>query len=89
MEKLEELPIPQPVIDAKQKAELARIWLADGGQVVTLTDRMWSDPGAWGLMLVDVARHVAAAYERLGHDRQTTLDRIHAAFDAEWNHPTE
>nr|WP_228126716.1 DUF5076 domain-containing protein [Candidatus Viadribacter manganicus] len=45
MKKLEELPIPQVAIDAKQKAELIRIWLADGGQVVSLSDRMWSDPG--------------------------------------------
>ncbi len=85
----EELPIPEQVSAAAQKAELARIWIADGAQVVTLSNRFWSDPAAWGLMLVDLARHVAAAYEPLGHDRQATMDRIRAAFEAEWNHPTE
>ena len=84
-----ELPVPRQVCNAKQKVEMARIWLADGKQVVTLSPRVWSDPACWGMMLVDLARHVAAAYEPLGHDREATLQRIRAALDAEWNHPTD
>jgi hypothetical protein len=83
------LPIPAKVREAKQKIEMARIWVADGNQIVTLSPTVWSDPACWGLMLVDLARHVAAAYEPLGHQREATLERIRAAFDVEWANPTD
>jgi len=45
----------------------------------------WKDPAAWGLMLVDLARHVANSYEQNeGRDRQEVLARIKAGFDADW-----
>ena len=54
---LEELEVPEAVIRSSERAELARIWLADGAQVVVISDRLWSDPGVWGVMLVDLARN--------------------------------
>jgi hypothetical protein len=48
MTKLEELPIPDAVLAASEKAEMVRIWIADGEQVVALSPRLWDDPGAWG-----------------------------------------
>jgi hypothetical protein len=89
MSQRESLPTPSHVRKAKQSIEMARIWVADGEQLVTLSTRVWSDPACWGLMLADLARHVAAAYQPLGHDRDETLKRIRAAFDAEWSHPTD
>ena len=89
MQDSDSLPVPQQVQDANQKIELARIWLADGNQVVTLSTQVWNDPAYWGLMLVDLARHVATAYESLGNNRETTLERIRSAFDAEWSHATD
>ena len=89
MPKLEELPIPDSVMAAQQKAEMARIWLADGAQIVTLSSRLWDDPGAWGLMLVDMAKHVAKAYEAKGMNAADSLARIKAAMDAEWSNPTD
>jgi hypothetical protein len=86
---IEELPIPESVVAASQKAEMARIWIADGDQVVTLSPRMWDDPGAWGLMLVDLAKHVALAYEAKGLSATEALARIRAAMDAEWTTPTD
>lgn len=88
MSELETLLVPERVLQAEQKVEIARLWVADGRQVVVLSPSVWSDPACWGLMLVDLAHHVAAQYEPLGHDRQKTLERIRAAFDAEWTHPT-
>lgn len=88
MSESEALPVPNQVRHAERKVEIARIWVADGRPVVTLSASVWSDPAIWGLILVDVARHAAAAYEPLGYDRSETLDRIRAAFDAEWSHPT-
>lgn len=81
--------IPDTVLAASEKAEMARIWLADGEQVVALSPRLWDDPGAWGLMLVDIARHVARAYESQGLDQKATLERIRAAMNAEWSTPTD
>lgn len=89
MSKLEELPIPDSVTTAQQKAEMARIWLADGAQVVVLSSRLWDDPGAWGLMLVDMAKHVAKAYEAKGMNAADSLARIRAAMEAEWSNPTD
>lgn len=42
------LPIPEKALSAQQGAEMARIWVADNEQVVTLNPNLWSDPGAWG-----------------------------------------
>lgn len=83
------LPVPPAVSGATKAMEMARIWLVDGDQHVVLTPNLWKDPASWGLMLVDLARHVAAAYEAQGHQRPEVLRRIRDAFDAEWKHPTD
>lgn len=88
MSQLEELPVPLAAIVAKQSAELARIWIVDGDQFVTLSPRLWDDPGAWGLMLVDLARHVSNAYASRGIDPAVSLSKIREAMDAEWSNPT-
>jgi hypothetical protein len=41
------------------------------------------------LLLVDVARHLAQAYAKEGHDKDVTLTRIRELFDAEWANPTD
>lgn len=86
--KIEELEIPQVVIQSNQKTELARIWLADGDQIAVISPRLWDDPGVWGLMLVDLAKHVAQAYERSGVPSSLALLKIKEAFDIEWSHST-
>ena len=84
-----ELPRPDGVDRAKRALELARIWLVDSHQQVVLSPQMWKDPAAWGLMLIDLASHVANAYEREGYDRNEVLKRIYEAFDAERTAPTD
>ena len=84
-----ELPIPDAVSQASRSMELARIWIADGRQVIALSPNLWSDPGNWGLMLVDMARHLSKQYAEAGWSEADVLSRIHAAFDAEWSHPTK
>jgi hypothetical protein len=47
------------------------------------------DPAAWGLALVDIARHAAKAYALNGTlQEDAALARIKQAFDAEWSSPT-
>jgi hypothetical protein len=42
------------------------------------------------MMLVDLARHVANAYQQTQElDPSDALNRIKAGFDAEWNHHTD
>lgn len=64
------------------------MWAANGQQHVSLEIGLWSDPAAWGLVLVDLATHVANAYAAQGHDRAEVLERIRNALDAEWLVPT-
>ncbi|MGJ7512451.1 DUF5076 domain-containing protein [Variovorax sp. GT1P44] len=69
---------------------MLRVWVADGNRVVTMSPAMWADPGgAWGLLLVDLAKHVAAAYEANGIARDAALQSIRAGMEAEWSHPTD
>ncbi len=87
---LNELPIPPAVRKHGDGVELGRIWAAGGNQHVSLASGVWEDPFNWGMMLVDLARHVANAYEqREGRSRAWVLARIKQGFDAEWADPTD
>jgi hypothetical protein len=85
-----QLPIPDSAQTDPRAIELARIWAAGGKQHVTLATGFWSDPAAWGIMLVDLAKHVANAYEKSsGMNRQEVLHRLRQGFDAEWSTATD
>ena len=85
-----ELPIPPTATRDSKAREIARIWAAGGGQHVSLASGLWDDPASWGIMLVDLANHVANAYHlRAGMDRSEALTRIREGFDAEWESSTD
>jgi hypothetical protein len=85
-----ELVIPPAAKTDPNSFELLRVWVANADQHVTLATRVWSDPAAWGMMLVDLASHIARAYEQTGGPKYADgLARIKAGFDAEWNAPTD
>ena len=85
-----ELQIPPAVSKDKQAIELLRVWAAGGKQHVAIRTEIWEDPAAWGLMLVDLAKHVANAYEqRTGAGLDEVLSRIREGFDMEWESPTD
>lgn len=82
-------------IEAEHKKEanhtevLSAHVMPDGNLVIKLYP-VWDDPAAWGLFLVDVARHAARAYQQLGQRTESeVLDRIRQGFDAEWESPTD
>jgi hypothetical protein len=85
---MKELPTPESVNSASNVVELARIWIADGSQVFTITPNLWKDSAAWGLLLCDLARQVAKAYEAQGQSSAVVLERIKQAFEVEWKNPT-
>jgi len=59
-------------------------------QVVTLAPDLWEDPVCWGVMLVDLAKHIANAYSQSkGMSRSEAIERLKAGFDAEWETETD
>ena len=80
---------PPPLASSRDAVEIIRVWAApNDAQQITLRTN-WSDPAAWGLLLVDIARHASLAYEREGRDPAETLARIREGFDAEWSSATD
>ena len=81
-----ETPIPPAALNDPNARELIRVWAASGKQHLSLATGLWNDPAAWGIMLVDLARHLARAYEQeQGFDREAALARIREGMDAEWS----
>jgi hypothetical protein len=55
-----------------------------------LATNLWKDPGTWGIMLVDLAKHIALSYEQAtGQNAASVLRKIKKGFDAEWGSPTD
>jgi hypothetical protein len=85
-----ELDIPPQALSDVRAVEIARIWAAGGNQVVAFRPETWTDPGTWGVMLVDFAKHIADASEQLGKGTKSEiLHAIRLAFDTEWKAPTD
>ena len=88
-ENANQLDLP-PIASSNASAkEVLRVWSAPGSSQEVTLRTTWQDPGAWGLLLVDIANHVANAYQSEGRDRAEALARIRELFDAEWNQPTD
>src|SRR4029453_7448988 len=89
---------PQPIFDAlmipptaleQGGVEVLRAAIVDGGLHVSLR-RAFEDPEAWGMLIADVARHVARIYATEDKFREEeTLERIRALFNAEMDSPTD
>jgi hypothetical protein len=80
---------PPPLANDREAEEVMRVWVSRGDVQQVALQTHWSDPAVWGLLLVDIARHVSQAYARQGRDAAETLARIRAGFDAEWSAPTD
>ena len=85
-----ELPIPPSAASDIGAKEILRVWVAGGRQHVSLATGEWKDPAAWGIMLVDLARHLANAHAQTRQSNPAeVMARIREGFDAEWEHPTD
>jgi hypothetical protein len=88
--KLNEMPPPHTVIDDPKAQEILRAWVAHNKLHLAFSPTTWDDPAGWGIMTVDLMRHVARAYEAEGKGRfDDVLARVRAGFDAEWQAPTD
>ena len=86
-----ELRIPPNALSDKSAKELVRAWAAHGGLHCSLNVNNWGDNEriAWGILLTDIARHVAnAMYEQKGLSKEETIREIKKVFNAELNSPT-
>src|SRR5262245_66079856 len=85
-----QLIIPPTAVADPNAKEICRAWVADGGLHVSLLAGSWEDPASWGIMLADLAGHIANILEQSkGLDRQACLHRIKTLFDAEMASPTD
>ena len=79
----------QPDALDKGGVEVLRAAIVDGDLHVTLR-RAFDDPATWGVLLADVARHVARIYASEDKAKEdATLAEITAGFNAEMNNPTD
>ena len=84
-----ELELP-PIASANSKSvEVLRVWAAPGEPQQLVLKTTWKEPGAWGLMLAEIARHAANASANEGRDRTEVLARIREMLDAEFLAPTD
>jgi hypothetical protein len=86
----DQLPIPDAAGSDPNSFELLRVWIADQSQHVSLRAGAWEDLAAWGIMLADLARHIANSYQQdKGLDARKALQRIKAGLNAELGVPTD
>jgi hypothetical protein len=77
----DEMTPPPAAREDTRSFEIARLWVANDEQHVVLRTDVWPDPAAWGIVLADLARHVALAYQgKEGHDLEDVLERVLAGF---------
>jgi hypothetical protein len=80
-----ELPIPGPAAEDEEAREILRAWASGGRPWISIDTDDEDGPAGWGIVLVDLARHIAAAYEETGQMKgPTVLDRIKQVFEANW-----
>lgn len=82
--------MPDAVRRDPKAIEILRVWASNGKQHVSLNAGLWEDPANWGIMLVDLATHIANAFEQSnGMNHAAVLRRVKSGFDAEWGSPTD
>ena len=91
MSQKDSLPIPAAASRDPRSLEVLRVWIANGEQHVALAFGMWDDPAAWGLLLADLARHIAEAHAQQDDDvdAEDFLEQIRSGLEAELDGPSD
>ena len=80
---------PPPAALSDGGTEIFRAVIVNNGLHVSLR-RAFDDPGAWGLILVDIARHASRIYAAENvMSEQEALQRIRDTYAAEMSNPTD
>ncbi len=89
----EQQSLDVPPIAQRDKAafELIRVWIAEGGQHVSLRSGVWDDPAYWGVMLADLAKHIVKAHilQDESLDAEDFLERLRQGFETEIDSETD
>ena len=85
------LDIPAAAQRDKASFEVMRVFIAEQGQHVSIQSGAWEDPFAWGIVLADLARHIALAHQMQSSkiDPEAFLERLLEGFQAEIDNPTD
>ena len=87
---VQELIIPNDVYSDPNAREVVRAWIANNGLSVALEPTAFGKADTWGILLVDLARHVSRGLEQEGVDTfEGAMHKIRSLFDAEWDFPTD
>ena len=82
----EALPIPEPL----SLKPICSLGVRPDGAVICIIAPTEYSAGAWGILLADLARHVALDHERrFGAPPNKTIAEIRALFTAEMERPTD
>ena len=85
MAQSDQLRVPEPARTDAKSFELLRVWIAHQDQHISMRVGVWKEPEHWGMMLADLARHIAAAFEQSEkRDPEETLARIKAVSRPRW-----
>ncbi len=77
-----ELLIPPQAAKNDKAVEILRVWAANKAQHISIDPNLYDDPAMYGIMLADLAGHVANAYRQASKiDRQKTLESIRIGFE--------
>ena len=84
-----QIAVPESVSTLQGAREILRMWRSDEGERVMLrTDDL--PPAGWGLLLVDLAKHVAFAYARQGNiSANEAFEQVISGFVAELGQATD
>jgi len=80
---------PPPNAENARAVEVLRVWAEPEAAQQLVLKTTWEEPGAWGLLLADIARHAAKAYAAEGVCEAHALDRILQLFRAEFAATTD
>ena len=63
MSQADQLRIPDAARTDAKSFEILRVWVARQDQHISMRTGVWEDPASWGVVLADLARHIANGYE--------------------------
>lgn len=92
---MNERPIPEAALQDDDSVEMLRVWIAAKKLHCSIKVGMYREKSkipeerAWGVILADVARHLAKALESgYGLDSRTAMNAIMKQFNEELAEPT-
>jgi hypothetical protein len=69
--------------------EVLRAVIVDGGLHVSLR-RAFDEPDVWGVLIADIARHIARMYaSELKMPEDQVIEKVRAMFESEMDTPTD